>query len=301
MNIPQGTYTAIVTPFREDGHIDWKALELLVEEQIAAGVSGIVPCGTTGEAPTLEPDEMSEIVRRISVQAKGRVLVMAGTGSNSTKKTIAASMEAELAGADALLVVTPYYNKPTQKGMFLHYSEIAKSVHTPIVIYNIKGRTAVNLETSALLRLIEEHPVIQGVKEASGDLTQIEAVINQTPDYFTVLSGDDALTSQIMKYGGDGVISVASNVVPARVKEVVDAGLNRDYTHAHALEAKLRDLYSALFLETNPIPVKAALAMMGKIQEEYRLPMCEMDKGKRGDLRQALLRYGLYEIKDQQS
>ncbi len=290
----KGVYTAIVTPFRRDGGLDEVALCKLIDEQIADGVSGIVPCGTTGESPTLTHKEHDRVIEMTISHVAGRVPVIAGTGSNSTAEAVRLSIHAMEAGADALLLVNPYYNKPTQKGLFFHFKEIANSVSIPCVLYNIKGRTGVNLETDTLVSLAAACKNIVAVKEASGSLDQMKQVIRATADDFYVLSGDDNMTLDLIKAGGHGVISVASNLVPKKMSTLVAAALGGDMKTAEALNEELRELFSALFVETNPIPVKTALAMMGKTEEVFRLPMCELSTDEaRNTLAAAIRKLGL--------
>lgn len=277
MNRPlTGVFTAIVTPFTENGDLDETAYANLVQKQLEAGVSGIVPCGTTGESPTLSHDEHDHVIEMTIKLVGGKVPVIAGTGSNSTKEAIRLSQHAMKAGADVVMLVNPYYNKPTQQGLFLHFSEVAKSIDIPCIVYNIKGRTGVNVETDTLLRLIDASPNVIGVKEASGDIEQMRDVISRTPDNFSVLSGDDNLTLKLIEAGGNGVVSVASNIVPEKMIALVEAALASDFKTAGDLDYDLSILFKALFLETNPIPIKAAMAMMGMCREVYRLPMCPL-------------------------
>lgn len=272
-----GTYTAIITPFDEKERVDYDALEELIEFQIKNGVKGIVVCGTTGESPTLNSFEHSDVIRFVVDKVQKRVDVIAGTGSNCTKEAIELSKNAQNDEADALLIVNPYYNKPTQEGLYLHFKAISKAVEIPIILYNIKGRTGVNVETPTLLRLIKDCPNIIGVKEASGDINQIREVIAKKPDYFCVLSGDDNLTYELIKSGGDGVISVASNIVPDRISELTKNCLEKNFEKAKKLNEELELLFKTCFIETNPIPIKYMLAMKKMIKEAYRLPMCKMN------------------------
>jgi 4-hydroxy-tetrahydrodipicolinate synthase len=287
----RGTYTAIVTPFNEEGEIDWDTLEGLTKNQLSNGVSGIVACGTTGESPTLTESELEEVVGRVIDYSHGKGSVIAGTGTYSTAKSIALSRKAESLGADACLVVNPYYNKPTQEGLYRHFRAIAESVGIPIIIYNIKGRTAVNVETSTMMRLIESCPNITGVKEASGDLDQMKDVMRNRPGYFSVLSGDDNMTFDLIRAGGDGVISVASNLLPRDVSGMVNSALEGRFDYAKEQNDRLMPLFKGLFIETNPIPIKAALAMRGMCQEIYRLPMCELMPENHGKLVELVGRY----------
>jgi 4-hydroxy-tetrahydrodipicolinate synthase len=286
----KGVYTAIVTPFRRDGGLDEAALRSLIEAQIEGGVSGLVPCGTTGESPTLNYKEHDRVIEISIAQAAGRVPIIAGTGSNSTAEAVRLSLHAAEAGADALLLVNPYYNKPTQKGLFYHFREIANAVSIPCVLYNIKGRTGVNLETDTLVSLTAECKNIKAVKEASGSLAQMKAVLAAVDDDFRVLSGDDNMTLDLIRAGGHGVISVASNLVPGKMSTMVSAALNGDMETAEAVNEELKDLFSTLFIETNPIPVKTALAMMGKIEEVFRLPMCELSTDENRQTLEAAIR-----------
>ena len=272
----RGVYTAIITPFDEKERVDYDTLEALIEMQIANGIDGIIVCGTTGESPTLNHFEHSDVIRFVIDRVRKRIKVIAGTGSNCTKEAIELSKNAELDEADALLLVSPYYNKPTQEGLYRHFKAISDSVHTPIILYNIKGRTGVNIETPTLLRLIKDCPNIIGVKEASGDLNQIKEVIAKKPDYFTVLSGDDSLTFDVMKSGGDGIISVVSNIVPKKISELTKLCLDENFSEAQKLSEELNPLFKACFIETNPIPIKSMLAMKGLCKEVYRLPLCEL-------------------------
>ena len=288
-----GVYTAIITPFNSDGQIDWTVFEKLIELQIAGGITGIVPCGTTGESPTLTEHEQLEVISRTVQLVKGRCSVVAGTGSNSTAHAVALSRQAEELGANAVLVVNPYYNKPTQEGLFRHFSAVANAISIPLVVYNIKGRTAVNLETSTLIRLIKSCKNILAVKEASGDLNQMKDVIDQAPSYFSVLSGDDNLTLDLMKMGGTGVVSVASNIIPREMSEMTALAQRGDYASAEAIMRKYDPLFSAIFIETNPIPIKAALSMKGIGGEHYRLPLCELEGDNRVRLQRVLREVGL--------
>ncbi|MCE5263204.1 MAG: 4-hydroxy-tetrahydrodipicolinate synthase [Deltaproteobacteria bacterium] len=287
----EGAIVAIVTPFR-DGKVDEAALRRLIDEQIAGGTDGIAPCGTTGESTTLSHEEHDRVIE-ITVEAVGkRVPVIAGTGSNSTAEAIRLTKHAWKAEADAALIVCPYYNRPTQEGLYLHYKAIAEEVPIPIIVYNIQGRTGVNMSTETLARL-SEIPNIVGVKEASGSLKQMSDVIRQCGPDFTVLSGDDIFTLGLMAIGGKGIISVASNVVPADVAAMVDAFAAGDLEKARAMHYRLSPLIDALFIETNPIPVKAALAMMGKISYDLRLPLCRMQEKNEAALRKVMQEYGL--------
>src|SRR3989338_6461958 len=272
----KGAITAIVTPFLEDGGIDEASLRNLILFQIENKIDGIVPCGTTGESPTLSHEELNRVVKLAIDAANGKVPVIAGTGSNSTREAISMTKHASDNGADASLQVCPYYNKPTQEGLFRHFSSIAKAADIPIIIYNIQGRTGINMETATLARLAKEHSNIVAVKEASGNIAQMMDVINTLPKDFTVLSGDDNLTLPLMSLGGKGVISVAGNIIPRQMHELTEFALNGDFENAAKLHYGLLPLFKGIFIETNPIPIKAALAMEGMIKEVYRLPLCEI-------------------------
>jgi 4-hydroxy-tetrahydrodipicolinate synthase len=287
----QGSLVALVTPFR-DGKVDEATLKQLVEFQIRGGTDAIVPCGTTGESPTLDHAEHNRVVD-VVVEAVGkRIPVVAGTGSNSTDEAISMTRHAKEAGADAALIVLPYYNKPTQKGLIEHCRKIADTVDLPLILYNIPGRTGVNMTPETLAQLAD-HPNIVGMKEATGNLEQMTQDIVLCGDRLSFLSGDDTLTLPLMSVGGKGVISVVANIVPKDVAELTHAFLNGDWKRARELHLKLFPLCQAMFYETNPIPVKTALAMMGKIREEFRLPMCSMTEANRKRLEAALRSYGL--------
>ena len=284
----KGAITAIVTPFRMNGELDEESLRNLIEFQIKNKIDGIVPCGTTGESPTLDYGEHDRVIEIVVDTAKGRVPIIAGTGSNSANEAIEMTRHAADAGADASLQVCPYYNKPTQEGLYRHFSAIAKAVDIPMVIYNIQGRTAVNLDTSTFARLVKEHSNIVGVKEASGNIAQMMDVLNELPKNFTVLSGDDNMTLPLMALGGKGVISVASNIIPREMHDLTEHALKGNFEKARKMHFKLLPLFKGIFIETNPIPIKAALAMKGMIKESYRLPMCEMKPENRERLRKIL-------------
>ncbi|MGN1190420.1 MAG: 4-hydroxy-tetrahydrodipicolinate synthase [Candidatus Ornithospirochaeta sp.] len=277
-NTFRGVFTAMITPFTEYNTVDYISLERLVEAQINAGIDGLVPCGTTGESPTLSHEEHDRVIAQTIRYAKGRVPVIAGTGSNATNEAIRLSQHAQDAGVDAVLLVNPYYNKPTQKGLYLHFKAIADSVSVPCILYNIKGRTGVNLETETLLRLEAECPNIVAVKEASGSLDQMSSVISTTEDEFSVLSGDDNLTLDLIRRGGDGVISVASNLFPSEMVKMTHAALNGDFETAEKYNAWFSEFFKVCFVETNPIPIKTAMAKAGYCKEIFRLPLCTLEK-----------------------
>ncbi len=287
----RGAITALVTPFK-DGKVDEASLRELIEFQIANGIDGLVPCGTTGESPTLSHDEHDRVIEITIDAAKKRVPVIAGTGSNSTAEALRLTRHAYEAGADGALIACPYYNKPTQEGIYRHFSLIAKSVPIPIIPYNIPGRTGVNMSPELMARLAEIDNIV-GVKEASGSLKQMNDVLDLCGPEFDVLSGDDGFTLPLMAIGGKGIISVASNIVPADMAAMVDAAEAGDFAAARALHAKMSPLFDVLFIEVNPIPVKAALALMGRIVCEYRLPLCPMAPANHEKLRKVLVAYGL--------
>jgi 4-hydroxy-tetrahydrodipicolinate synthase len=278
MNKYNGVWTALITPFEKDGQIDWSSFDKLIDRQIESKVTGIIINGTTGESPTITDEECLKMIKRAKSKSSGKCLIMAGTGTNNTLKSIEKTKAAEIAGADLVLLVNPYYNKPTQKGLYLHFKTIAESTNLPVMLYNIKGRTGVNLENTTLYKLASEIKNIIGVKEASGDLEQIKSVCELELDNFTVLSGDDNLTLQIIKgYGAHGVISVASNIVPNEIVKMVELALNNKIDEATEINNKLNNLFKILFVETNPIPVKYASYKMGFCENIYRLPMCQIE------------------------
>ncbi len=287
----RGAIVAIVTPFR-NGKIDEEALRSLIEVQIENGTDGIVPCGTTGESATLSHEEHDRVIEITIDAVQKRVPVIAGTGSNSTAEALRLTKHAYEAGADGVLMVCPYYNKPTQEGMFLHFQLIAEQVPIPIILYNIPGRTGINLLPETVQRL-SRVPNIAGIKEASGSLKQIMDVIQLCDRDFDVLSGDDGIALPVLALGGGGVISVASNVIPADMAGMIDAFQAGNLTAAQDLHYKMLPLIDALFIETNPIPVKAALSLMGKIDYELRLPLCKMSAANDAKLKKALSDYGL--------
>lgn len=287
----RGAIVAIVTPFR-DGRVDEEALRKLIEFQIEGGTDGIVPCGTTGECATLSHEEHDRVIEITVDTVNKRVPVIAGTGSNSTKEAIRLTEHAYKAGVDGTLLVTPYYNKPTQEGLYQHYKAVAEAVPIPIIPYNVPGRTGVNLlpETDARLAKISN---IVGIKEATGDLKQISRVVELCGDDFAVLSGDDFTVLPVLSVGGRGVISVVSNVIPEDMAAMVDAFEAGDLDKARGLHHRMRTMMDACFLETNPVPVKAALSMMGKIEYELRLPLCRMSDVNHKQLKQIMTDYGL--------
>src|SRR5215475_3608316 len=279
----QGTGTALVTPFKRDGAIDEAALRRLVDFQIAEGIDMLLPCGTTGEGATLDSAETERVVSIVIEQAKRRVPVIVGAGSNSTAKAIQQTKAAKKLGADGVLSVGPYYNKPTQQGFYEHFKAIAEAEDIPIIVYNVPGRTGSNIEAKTMLRLAEV-PNIVAVKEASGNFGQIMDILRDRPPDFRVLSGDDAIALAMVAMGGDGIISVVSNEAPGMMTDIVDAGLAGNLKRAREAHYRLLPLMNANFLESNPIPVKAALAMMGFIEENYRLPLVAMTPANREKL-----------------
>jgi 4-hydroxy-tetrahydrodipicolinate synthase len=287
----KGAFTALVTPF-SGGQIDAQALRDHVDFQIEKGIDGLVPCGTTGEASTLSHDEHIEVVRITVEHAAGRVPVIAGSGSNSTSEALELTGRVKDIGADACLMITPYYNKPTQEGLYQHFSTIAGKVDIPIILYNVPGRTGVNMLPETVARLAKI-PNIVGLKDATADLKQASYNCQLTPDDFTILSGEDALVYPLMAVGGSGVICVTSNILPGEMAQLCRDFLKGDVAQAQKMHHKLLPMCDALFVETNPIPVKAALAMMGRIKNELRLPLVPIsDKGAE-TLRAAISEFGL--------
>jgi 4-hydroxy-tetrahydrodipicolinate synthase len=289
----QGTYTALVTPFRADAEqsIDWEALDALVEAQIEGGVRGLVPCGTTGEAPTLTSSEHTEVIARVVKKARGRVQVIAGTGTNATRSTIERCKIAEHAGADAVMVVAPYYNKPSQEGLFRHLSAAAAAVSCPVVVYNIPGRSGVDILPETLQRLCERAANVVAVKEATGHVLRTQTLARMFGDRLTLLSGDDALTLPIIAAGGRGVISVTSNLLPREVARSVSLALESLLDEARHAHLALLPLHEAMFLEPNPAPVKAALALEGKMDAGVRLPLVPASDKTRAAIKGALEEY----------
>ena len=288
----QGSFVAMITPFR-NGKVDDAKVRELVEFHVAHGTDGLVPAGTTGESPTLSHDEHKRLVEVVVDAARGRLRVIAGTGSNSTTEAIDLTTHAEKAGATGALVVNPYYNKPTQEGLYRHFRAVAESVAFPVVVYNIQSRTAVNVETETLARLARDCKNVVGVKEASGSLDQMSQVVLACGPEFSVLSGDDNLTLPLLAVGGHGVISVVGNILPRETADMVHAALDGDWKRARELHYRLLPLARAAFIETNPIPIKEAMAMAGMIEPEFRLPMCPMADANRERLRAVLRQYAL--------
>lgn len=286
-----GAFTALVTPFK-NGSVDEKAYRNFIEWQIDQGIHGLVPCGTTGESATLTHEEHERVIEICIDQAKGRVPVLAGAGSNSTMEAISLTRFAKKAGADGALLITPYYNKPTQEGLFLHFKAVAEAVDFPIVLYNVPGRTGCNMLPPTVARLANL-PHIAGIKEATGNLTQVSDVLEQCPASFSVLSGDDFTALSLMQLGGTGVISVTSNIAPAKMAAMYEAQKAGDVVTARKLHFELAPISRAMFMETNPIPVKTALALMGKMDLEFRLPLCPMQAANAEKLQATLRSSGI--------
>lgn len=287
----KGAITALVTPFK-NGNLDVNALKKLIEFQVEKGIDGIVPCGTTGEAPTLSYEEHKKVIELTVKYVKKRVPVIAGTGANSTEEAIELTEFAKKAGADGALLVCPYYNKPSQEGLYRHFKKIAETVDIPIILYNIPGRTGINMLPETVVRL-SRIPNIVGIKEASGSLEQVTEIIKNTDKDFVVLSGDDSLTLPMLSLGGRGVISVASNIIPDRITKMVTLYLNKKVEEARKIHYEYYDFMKAMFIETNPVPVKTAMGMMKMIDPEVRLPLCEMTEANLNKLKAVLQRYNL--------
>lgn len=286
-----GSIVAIITPFKE-GKFDEKAFSNLIEWHIKEGTNAIVPCGTTGESATLDYDEHHRVIELAIEVVNKRVPVIAGTGANSTDETIMITRKAQKAGADAALLVSPYYNKPTQEGIYRHYRKVAQVIDIPLVLYNVPGRTSSNILPETVARLAEID-TIAAIKEATGNMRQVSDVIRLCGDKITVLSGDDFTTFPLLMLGGKGVISVVANIMPKAVSEMCSFALRGLNDDARKIHYELEPLHGAMFFETNPIPVKTALALMGKIQEEFRLPLCEMAEANRDKLKNTLKQYNL--------
>jgi len=290
-----GCGTALVTPFRQDQTIDQDALGRLIEWQVESGIHFLVPCGTTGETPALSKEEWLRVIDITIEVAGGKVPIVAGATSNYTAEAVEKARElSKRKGVDAILTASPYYNKPTQEGQYQHFKAIAEAVDKPLVLYNVPGRTAANIEPSTLGRLAKI-PNIIAVKEASGNISQIAEVFNHVPESFLVFSGDDAVSLPVVSLGGVGIISVASNEIPREMAELTQAALDNDWKKARRIHRKFLPLMQANFIESNPMPVKAVLAMMGRIEEVYRLPMLPMKRETRGKLQQIASEVGLLE------
>ena len=288
----EGAFVAIVTPFK-NGKVDEESLRGLIEYQISDGANGIVPCGTTGESATLSHEE-HDLVIRVAVEAsKGKVPVLAGTGSNSTQEAIKLTQHAQDAGADGSLQITPYYNKPSQEGLYQHFSSIAADTDLPIILYNVPGRTSVNMNPATVARLAKIKNIV-GIKEASGSLQAISEIIDFCGKDFIVLSGDDALLWPILAVGGKGVISVSANILPGKVAEMCKAAADGDVVRARSLHYEMREVNDVLFIDTNPVPVKAALHLMGKIENEVRTPLVTLSRSHLESVKEVLNKHGLY-------
>jgi 4-hydroxy-tetrahydrodipicolinate synthase len=285
----EGAYTAIVTPFNQDGSVDYGKLRVLIALQIEGGMDGIVPVGTTGESPTLDFDEHEKVVETSIEACRGKIKVVAGTGANSTSEALQLTKHALAAGADGTLQVTPYYNKPNQEGLYRHFSAVA-DLGLPVVLYNVPGRSSREIDVSTIVRLAR-HPKVVAVKEAAGSVDRVSQILRACP--ITVLSGDDSLTLPMMAVGASGVISVASNLAPRPVADLVHAAQAGQWDKARALHMKYYRLFTDIFLDTNPIPIKTAMAMTGMIEEVFRLPLCETNEATRKKLGECLKEVGL--------
>ena len=288
----QGAYTALVTPFK-DGAIDQDAYRELIEWQIEQGIDGLVPCGTTGEAATMTHEEQGEVIRICVEQAKGRVPVIAGAGSNNTKEAVNLTILAKKAGADATLQITPYYNKPTPQGLVEHFKALSNEASMPFILYNVPGRTGLNALPETIARIAKEVPDVIGVKEATGNLTQCSNLIEQCPEGFVVFSGDDFTVLPLLALGGHGAISVVSNIAPKMVADMCAAYRAGDIAKAKDIHYKLQPLNRAMFLETNPIPVKTSLGMMGKLETSFRLPLVPLLDENEQKLKKVLQKSGI--------
>jgi 4-hydroxy-tetrahydrodipicolinate synthase len=287
-----GCGTALVTPFRRDLSLDEETLRSLVRRQIEAGIDFLVPCGTTGESPTLTRREHLRVIEITLEEAKGKVPVLGGAGGYNTAEVIELAKELEHLGVDGVLSVTPYYNKPTQEGLYQHYKAIASAIRLPVVVYSVQGRTGVNVEPATLVRLAEIENIV-GVKEASGNISQIANILHDVPSSFAVLSGDDAVTIPVMALGGRGIISVVANQIPGEMSQLANACLQGDFAAARMIQARYLPLMNVNFVESNPIPVKAGMASMGLLELVYRLPLVPPSPGNMEKINQVLERVGL--------
>ncbi|MFZ4526056.1 MAG: 4-hydroxy-tetrahydrodipicolinate synthase [Chlorobium sp.] len=288
-----GSAVALVTPFSKDGSVDHKALRSLVQFHLEAGTDIIITCGTTGESPTLSGGEQFEIIRTVRDEAAGEIMVAAGAGTNDTKHAVELAKNAERAGASAILSVAPYYNKPSQEGVYQHYKHIAEAVSVPIIIYNVPGRTGSNVTASTILRLARDFENIAAVKEASENIGQISELLEERPAHFSVLTGEDSLILPFMAMGGDGAISVAANQIPSPIKQLIEAVKRNDLDEARSINRRYRKLLKLNFIESNPVPVKYALARMGMIEESYRLPLVPLSDESKKMIDQELKTLGL--------
>lgn len=286
----QGVYTALVTPFTND-QVDYAALEKLVEMQIAGNVAGIVPVGTTGESPTLTTCEHLKVIEFVIAKANKRCQIIAGTGANSTREAVELTVEAKKMGADATLQVTPYYNKPTQEGIYRHFMTVAEQAQLPIMLYNVPGRSGVAIAEENVAKMRNNNPMIQSIKEAAGSVERVSKILDLCD--IAVLSGDDALTLPMMSVGGKGIVSVASNLIPAEMSKMVNLYFAGDVNAAMEMHKKYYAFFRDQFIETNPIPIKSAMAMAGLIEETYRLPLCELSSAHREQLRNTLVKCGI--------
>ncbi|HWL84725.1 MAG TPA: 4-hydroxy-tetrahydrodipicolinate synthase [Polyangiaceae bacterium] len=286
-----GTYTALVTPFRDDESIDYAALDALIEAQIAGGVRGLVPCGTTGESPALSHEEHNAVVARTVKQARGRVQVIAGTGSNSTREAIELARAAEAAGVDCVMPVVPYYNKPTQEGLRRHFLAVARAVSVPVMIYNVPSRTAIDLLADTLVRIAEEAPNVVATKEATGHVLRAQELARRLGPRLAILSGDDAITLPMIAVGGRGIISVTSNLLPREVTRATEFALKGDLDRARAAHLALLPVHEAMFFEANPGPVKAAMAARGMLREVVRGPLAPVSEATRAKVLAAVETY----------
>ncbi len=289
-----GCGTALVTPFRRDGSLDEETLRKLVRRQIEAGINFLVPCGTTGESPTLSRREHLRVIEITLEEANGKVPVIGGAGGNNTANLVELAREVERLGASGILSVTPYYNKPTQEGLFQHYQAVAAAIHIPVILYSVQGRTGVNLEPATVARLARVENIV-AIKEASGNLSQVATIINEVPPEFAVLSGDDAVALPVIALGGRGVISTCSNEIPAEMTQIAQACLRGDFAAARAIQKRFLPLMNVNFVESNPIPVKAAMALMGLLEANYRLPMVPPTAASLAKIEKVLEAVGLME------
>ncbi|RUM29030.1 MAG: 4-hydroxy-tetrahydrodipicolinate synthase [Aquifex sp.] len=288
----EGSIVALITPFK-DGEVDYEALGNLIEFHVKNGTDAILVCGTTGESPTLTFEEHEQVIEFAVKKAAGRIKVIAGTGGNATHEAIHLTSHAKQVGADGALVVVPYYNKPTQKGIYEHFKAVAKEVDIPIIIYNIPSRTCVEISVETMYKLVSECENIVASKESTPNMDRISEIVKKLGNNFSVLSGDDSLTLPMMALGARGVISVANNIMPREVKELTDAALKGDFRKAREIHYYLHDLFKVLFVETNPIPVKTACWMLGMCEKEFRLPLTEMSPENENKLREVLQKYNL--------